>query len=125
LRVERIDHGIRSIDDPLLIARLARDRTPLTVCPLSNVRLHAVPSLAEHPLLKLAEAGVVVTLNSDDPAYFGGYIGDNFTAAQGALGFDTEHAVQFARNSIEACFAPLQRKAQLSAELDRWVAAAQ
>ncbi|WP_308466654.1 adenosine deaminase family protein [Rathayibacter soli] len=123
LRVERVDHGIRSIDDPQLVARLAHDRTPLTICPLSNVRLHAVPSLAEHPLLRLAEAGVVVTLNSDDPAYFGGYVGDNFTASQNALGFDTAQAVQFARNSIEACFAPLQRKAQLSAEIDRWVAA--
>lgn len=120
LRAERVDHGIRSIEGPQLVARLARDRVPLTVCPLSNVRLPAVPSLAGHPPLRLAEAGVVVTLNSDDPAYFGGYIADNFTACQNALGFDTAQAVQFARNSVEASFANPQRKAQLSADIDYW-----
>jgi len=120
LHAERIDHGIRSIEDPELVARLARERIPLTVCPLSNVRLQATPDLRDHPLLTLDSAGVLVTVNSDDPAYFGGYAGQNFTAVRDALGLTEEQARRFARNSIEASFASPERKRALLAELDGW-----
>src|SRR6202021_3091209 len=84
--VGRADHGIRSGEDPALLRRLAADGTPLTVCPLSNVRLRCVPAIAEHPLPTLLDAGVNVTINSDDPAYFGGYVGDNYLAIATGLG---------------------------------------
>lgn len=120
LHAERIDHGIRSIEDDELVARLAAERIPLTVCPLSNVRLQATPDLREHPLLRLDAAGVPVTVNSDDPAYFGGYIGSNFAAVRDALGVTADQARRFARTSIEASFASPERKAQLLAEVDGW-----
>jgi adenosine deaminase len=120
LRVERVDHGIRSIEDAALVERLAAERVALTVCPLSNLRLRAVPALADHPLHRLAEAGVAVTINSDDPAYFGGYVGDNFIAVRDALGLTTDQAAQYARNSIEASFASDERKAGLLRELAEW-----
>ncbi|WP_285117395.1 adenosine deaminase [Leifsonia sp. fls2-241-R2A-40a] len=120
LHAERIDHGIRSIEDPELVARLAAERIPLTVCPLSNVRLKATPDLRDHPLLRLDAAGVRVTVNSDDPAYFGGYAGQNFTAIRDALGLTEEQARRFARTSIEASFASDDRKAELLAELEGW-----
>lgn len=120
LGVERIDHGIRSIEDPALVARLAAERIALTVCPLSNVRLRAVPDLADHPLHRLDEAGVAVTINSDDPAYFGGYIGDNFIAVRDALGLTADQAARYARTSIEASFASDERKAELLQELAAW-----
>ena len=123
LEVERVDHGIRSIDDPDLLAHLAEHRVPLTVCPLSNVRLRAVPELAAHPLRELVDAGVVVTINSDDPSYFGGYIGDNY-AAVASLGFDTAELAQLAENSIEASFADAARKADLIAQVREWAASA-
>ena len=85
--------------------RLATDRIPLTLCPLSNVRLRCVDTLANHPLPKLLDAGVLITINSDDPAYFGGYVGANYAAVQEAFNFDDETMAQFARNSIEARFA--------------------
>ena len=121
LEVERVDHGIRSIDDPDLLAHLAEHRVPLTICPLSNVRLRAVPELAAHPLRRLVDAGVVVTINSDDPSYFGGYIGDNY-AAVASLGFDADELAQFAANSIEASFADAARKADLLAQVRAWPA---
>lgn len=120
LGAERIDHGIRSIEDPELVARLAHERIALTVCPLSNLRLRAVPDLADHPLHRLDEAGVAVTINSDDPSYFGGYIGDNFVAVRDALGLSADQASRFARNAIEASFAPEKRKAELLQELEAW-----
>jgi len=120
LHAERIDHGIRSIEDPELVARLAEERIPLTVCPLSNVRLQATPELRDHPLHRLDAAGVRVTVNSDDPAYFGGYVGQNFTAVRDALGLSADQARRFARTSIEASFASDARKAELLAELDGW-----
>lgn len=120
LGVERVDHGIRAAEDPELMARLAADGIPLTVCPLSNVRLRAVPDLSAHPLLRLDAAGVRVTVNSDDPAYFGGYIGDNYLAIRDALGVTTEQAERFARTSIDASFATAERKAELQAEVDAW-----
>ncbi|WP_158863473.1 adenosine deaminase [Leifsonia sp. AG29] len=120
LHVERIDHGIRSIEDERLVQRLAADRIPLTVCPLSNVRLRATPDLAGHPLLRLDDAGVLVTVNSDDPAYFGGYAGQNFIAVRDALGLTEERARRLARNSVEASFASEERKAELFAAIDTW-----
>ena len=107
LGVERVDHGIRAIEDNALLRRLATDRIPLTLCPLSNVRLRCVDTLADHPLPKLLEAGVLITINSDDPAYFGGYVGANYAAVQQAFDFDDATMAQFARNSLEARFADL------------------
>ncbi len=104
LGVERIDHGLRCLEDPALVARLARERTPLTLCPLSNVRLRTVDTLADHPLPALLDAGLMCTLNSDDPAYFGGYVGDNFDAVREALGLDGERLRELARNSFLASF---------------------
>ncbi|MEU6219245.1 adenosine deaminase [Streptomyces sp. NPDC047022] len=105
LGAERIDHGVRCMEDPALVERLARERVPLTVCPLSNVRLRAVRRLEEHPLAAMLEAGLVCTVNSDDPAYFGGYVGDNFHAVRAALPqLGEEHMRQLARNSFTAAF---------------------
>jgi adenosine deaminase len=119
LGAERIDHGVRSLDDPELVARLARDRVPLTVCPLSNVALKVVPDLARHPLPRMLEAGLLVSINSDDPAYFGGYLGDNYHAAAEALGFDDDDLVTLARNSVLSSFMDETRKAALLSEVDR------
>ena len=104
LGVERIDHGIRAVEDPALMARLAADAVPLTVCPLSNVRLRCVPDLADHPLARMLDAGIVATVNSDDPAYFGGYIADNYAAVQGALGLTDSDLARLAANSLRASF---------------------
>ncbi|HTY95189.1 MAG TPA: adenosine deaminase [Steroidobacteraceae bacterium] len=104
LRVRRIDHGVRCVEDPALVARLARERIPLTVCPLSNVRLRLFASIADHNLKSLLEQGLCVTVNSDDPAYFGGYLQDNFLAVTEALGLSRAQLAQLARNSIEASF---------------------
>ncbi|MEW1833225.1 adenosine deaminase [Streptomyces sp. NPDC088196] len=104
LGVERIDHGLRCMEDEELVARLVRDRIPLTLCPLSNVRLRAVDVLAEHPLPAMLDAGLLCTVNSDDPAYFGGYAGDNFDAVRSALGLTEERLRELARNSFIASF---------------------
>jgi len=117
LGVERIDHGLRAVADDALVARLARERVALTLCPLSNLRLGVVTSLARYPLAELLAAGVVVTVNSDDPAYFGGYVGDNFDALREAVGLTDETVVALCRASIEASFAPAARQAELLAEL--------
>ena len=106
LGVERVDHGIRSLEDPALVARLREERVPLTVCPLSNVALRCVGSMAEHPLRRMLDAGLVATVNSDDPAYFGGYLHDNLTAATRALGLTAEHRRRLAENSFHASFLP-------------------
>ncbi|MEU1150589.1 adenosine deaminase [Streptomyces sp. NPDC005863] len=104
LRVERIDHGLRCMEDPDLVERLVRDRVPLTLCPLSNVRLRTIDVLEDHPLPKMLDAGLMCTVNSDDPAYFGGYAEDNFHAVREALGLDQERLRTLARNSFEAAF---------------------
>ncbi|MGW1064515.1 adenosine deaminase [Streptomyces aureus] len=104
LGVERVDHGLRCMEDPELVERLVRERVPLTLCPLSNVRLRAVDVLTEHPLPAMMDAGLLCTVNSDDPAYFGGYAGDNFDAVREALGLDQERLRELARNSFEASF---------------------
>ena len=104
LKVERIDHGVQSIKDPALLERLAKDRIALTVCPLSNLKLCVFPDLASHNLRQLLDAGLAVTVNSDDPAYFGGYMNDNFTQIFAATGMTARHAYTLARNSFEASF---------------------
>jgi adenosine deaminase len=104
LKVERIDHGVQAIHDAALMQRLVTDRMPLTVCPLSNLKLRVFPTLAQHNLKRMLEAGIVATVNSDDPAYFGGYINENFTQTFAALGMTSQHAYQLARNSFEASF---------------------
>jgi len=112
----RIDHGIRALEDDALVARLARERIPLTVCPLSNVRLRVVPDMAAHPLKVMLERGLLVTVNSDDPAYFGGYVNENFFAAQEALGLTRDDLARLARNSFEASWLePEEKRAHIAA----------
>ncbi len=112
LKVERIDHGVQAMNDPALMARLVQDRIPLTVCPLSNLKLRVFPTLAQHNLGRLLEAGIVATVNSDDPSYFGGYINQNFTQTFDALGLGAQQAYQLAHNSFEASFIDAARKRQ-------------
>lgn len=123
LHAERIDHGVRCLDDPELTARLAHEGIPLTVCPLSNVKLCVFDDLASHNLLQLLDAGIVVTINSDDPAYFGGYINDNFIATFAALPLQRRHAYLLARNSFMASFLDSQAKQQRLKEVEDYFAA--
>jgi len=111
LQVKRVDHGVRSEEDPALLARLLRDRVPLTVCPLSNVRLGVFARMEDHNLKRLLERGLCVTVNSDDPAYFGGYVAENYLAAYRALDLSRADIVQLASNSFEASFLPQAQKA--------------
>ncbi|WP_223693858.1 adenosine deaminase [Leifsonia poae] len=113
LGAERIDHGIRALDDPRLVQRLVADRIPLTVCPLSSERLRVVDDLAELPLRQMLDAGLRVTLNSDDPAYFGGYLDDNVEAARRAFSLTADELALLARTSIEASFLSDDRKKEL------------
>ena len=125
LKVERIDHGVRCLESPALVQRLALEGMPLTVCPLSNIKLRVFDTLAEHNLPALLDAGLCATVNSDDPAYFGGYLNDNLVqtfAALPALG--ARHAYQLARNSFNASFASVQDKLQWIATLDAHFASA-
>ncbi len=126
LQVERIDHGVQSTQDAALMQRLATSRVPLTVCPLSNQKLCVFPNLADHNLGALLAAGLCATVNSDDPAYFGGYINENFTQTFAATGLTAQHAYQLARNSFEASFASeavkragIDKLAQVFADFDR------
>ncbi|WP_137896194.1 adenosine deaminase [Ramlibacter sp. 2FC] len=118
LKVERIDHGVQSAKDPALMARLAQDRIPLTVCPLSNQKLCVFSDLRQHNLRQLLDAGLMATVNSDDPAYFGGYLGENFSQTFAALGLDCGHAYRLARNSLEASFASPEAKRAWIERLD-------
>ncbi len=124
LKVERIDHGVRCLEDPALVAELARRRVPLTVCPLSNLKLCVVNDLAQHPMKRLLDAGLCAMINSDDPAYFGGYMNANFTQTAEALNLSHEDVIKLARNSFEASFVSEARKAELMTALDQAVAAA-
>ncbi|MCX7250210.1 MAG: adenosine deaminase [Burkholderiales bacterium] len=110
LKAERIDHGVQALHDPALLQRLADERVPLTVCPLSNIKLRVFPTLAQHNLKSLLDAGLCVTVNSDDPAYFGGYVNDNYVELFAALGLEPRHAYQLAFNSFEASFADAATK---------------
>ncbi len=106
LHVERIDHGVQAVHDAALMQRLAKDRTPLTVCPLSNQKLCVFPDLKNHNIGQLLDAGLCVTINSDDPAYFGGYMNDNFVQTFEATGLTAQQAYTLARNSFDASFVP-------------------
>ncbi|HZT55364.1 MAG TPA: adenosine deaminase [Burkholderiaceae bacterium] len=124
LHVERIDHGVACLGDPALVERLAAERIPLTVCPLSNVKLCVYPTMREHDLAALLAAGLCVSVNSDDPAYFGGYINQNFIEAFAALPqLTAKHAHQLAANSFEASFVDAATKARWSRALDKVFAA--
>ncbi len=120
LKASRIDHGVRCIEDPRLVDRLIAEQVPLTVCPLSNVKLRVFRSMADHNLKRLLDRGVCVTVNSDDPAYFGGYIEENFQASQDALGLTREDVARLARNAFEASFLPPEAKQRLCAEVDAY-----
>ncbi len=123
LKTERIDHGVRSLEDPALVAELARRRTPLTVCPLSNLKLCVVNELRDHPMKRLLDAGLCAMVNSDDPAYFGGYMNANFVQTVQALDLSREDVITLARNSFEASFVNDARRAELMALLDGAIAA--
>ncbi|MFE4689202.1 adenosine deaminase [Streptomyces sp. NPDC056749] len=122
LGVERIDHGLRCMEDPDLVDRLVSERIPLTLCPLSNVRLRAIDVLEQHPLRSMMDAGLLCTVNSDDPAYFGGYVGDTFHAVHEALGLDREQLRTLARNSFEAAFLDYdeERRARYYSEVEAY-----
>ena len=124
LGAERIDHGVRCLEDPALVTRLAQEQVPLTVCPLSNVKLCVFPDLARHPLKALLDAGLCVTVNSDDPAYFGGYVDTNFVSTFAALPLGARDAYALARNSFTASFASDGRKRDWIETLDAAFAAA-
>ncbi|BDR10801.1 adenine deaminase [Comamonas testosteroni] len=118
LNVERIDHGVQSEQDALLMQRLVKEQIPLTVCPLSNLKLCVIKDLADHNLPRLLAAGLKVMINSDDPAYFGGYVNENYTQLFAATGMGAPEAYQLARNSLEASFAGEAQKAEWIAKLD-------
>ena len=117
LGVQRVDHGIRSLEDPGLVARLRRDRIPVTVCPLSNVALRVVDRVVDHPLPRMIEEDLLVSVNSDDPSYFGGYVGENYFALYDDLGFQEQRLALLAANSIESSFLDDRSKEKLLMEL--------
>lgn len=119
LSVQRIDHGVRSLEDKRLVERLVDEQVPLTVCPISNVKLQVFKSLEQHNLKAMLDLGLCATVNSDDPAYFGGYIEDNFSAVQSALKLSREDLVQLAKNSFRASFLPVDDKQRYLAEIDQ------
>jgi adenosine deaminase len=118
LKVERIDHGVRCLEDAALTQRLARDKVPLTVCPLSNIKLRVFDKAADHNMVRLLDADLVVTVNSDDPAYFGGYVNENFLQMFEALPLEKHHAYRLARNSFSASFLDAQAKQKFLDEVD-------
>ena len=121
LKVKRIDHGVRCEEDPKLVERLVRERMPLTVCPLSNVKLKVFHKVDDHNIRRLLERGLCVTVNSDDPAYFGGYLLENFAAIQGGLGLTQTELTTLARNSFEASFLDSAEKQHWYAAIDAYV----
>ena len=121
LQVERVDHGVRSMEDPALVAELRDRQTALTVCPLSNVALRVVDTLGDHVLPAMLDSNLLACVNSDDPAYFGGYVDDNLAAVRAAFGFDDATLAVLARNSFDACFAPDDDKSRWKAEVDAWL----
>lgn len=123
LKVERVDHGVRAIDDAALVARLAREQTPLTICPLSNIRLRVFREMAEHPIKRLMDAGVMATVNSDDPAYFGGYVNANYRAVQEAFALTRAELNALAKNSFAASLLSMAEKRARIAEIDAYAAA--
>ena len=123
LHARRIDHGVRCVEDPALVERLRAERVPLTVCPLSNVRLRVFDTMADHNLKRLLDLGLCATVNSDDPPYFGGYVTENFLAAYHALALSRDDIAQLSKNAIEASFLPPERKQNLMTEFDDFAAA--
>ncbi len=117
LKSRRIDHGVRSMDDPALIEYLVKNKIPLTVCPLSNVKLRVFQKMSDHNIKRMLDQGVCVTINSDDPAYFGGYMNENFAAAQEGVGFSRSNLIKICENSIDASFLGAERKKILKEEL--------
>jgi len=120
LKARRIDHGVRCVEDERLVARLAAEQIPLTVCPFSNVKLRVFPTLQQHDLPELMRRGLLVTINSDDPAYFGGYVADNFSAVADAFDLPRDALAELARNSFRAAFLPDAVKARYLDEVDRY-----
>jgi adenosine deaminase len=118
LGVDRVDHGVRCLEDRSLVQRLGADRVPLTVCPFSNVKLRVVNRLKDHPLPAMLEHGLCATVNSDDPAYFGGYVGDNLAGVVSTFKLGAAGAIQLARNSFEASFLDEAVKARYQGEID-------
>ncbi|PAU38529.1 adenosine deaminase [Vibrio coralliilyticus] len=121
LKVSRIDHGVRCADDPNLVVSLAQSRMPLTVCPLSNTKLKVFEEMKQHNVVDLLRQGLCVTINSDDPAYFGGYMTDNFLAVADSHMLTQEELAQFSRNAIEASFISDSEKQRLTSQLDEFV----
>ena len=121
LNVQRIDHGIRAIDDPDLMLRLIESQIPLTICPLSNVKLRVFDTMASHTILDMLDLGVCVTVNSDDPSYFGGYMTENFLALYDSLELSRDQAIRLINNSIDASFAEDSRKKELSNLLQTYI----
>ena len=119
LKIERVDHGNRALDNPALTRRLAETQTPLTMCPISNWRLKGIPTLAESPVKKALDAGLLVTVNSDDPSYFGGYLNDNYRAVHEHLGLSESEIVQLAKNSFAASFLSDSDKQDRIEKVDR------
>jgi adenosine deaminase len=119
LGVDRIDHGNRSLEDPALVKRIAADGLALTVCPLSNLRLCGVKDMKDHPLRRMLDAGLKVTINSDDPAYFGGYMNENFSSVGAALGLSAQELTAVARNGFDASFMPVEAKRAALAAFDQ------
>ncbi|MBA3462439.1 MAG: adenosine deaminase [Deltaproteobacteria bacterium] len=117
LKVERVDHGVRCDEDPALVERLVREKIPLTVCPLSNLKLCVVKDLSQHNFAKLLRQGVAVTINSDDPAYFGGYVGENYRAAADALDLTAAELTTVAENAVRASFLPAPAKTSLLSKI--------
>ncbi len=117
LEVKRIDHGNRALEDPYLVQRLANDQVPMTVCPLSNQRLQVCPDLTQHPLRRMLKSGLLVSVNSDDPSYFGGYLTENFIAIQSALDLDRSEIIQLGRNAFKSSF---MTDAEKQSELDQF-----
>ncbi len=122
LKVSRIDHGVRCVEDPKLVERLREERIPLTVCPLSNVKLRVFDSIEDHNLKRMLDLGLCVTMNSDDPAYFGGYMDENFHATQEGLHLTRDDIHRLVKNSFQAAFLDAESKQRLSDELDEYFA---
>ena len=123
LKVDRIDHGNRALEDEKLTARLVKEGIALTVCPLSNLKLCVVKDLRQHPLRTMLDKGLKATVNSDDPAYFCGYMNDNFNHIAEALNLEKQHIVTLTRNAIEASFLDQDGKQALSKRLEDWMLA--
>jgi adenosine deaminase len=118
LGAQRIDHGLRSAEDDELVARLAREEILLTMCPLSNVKLNCIESVGHFPLRKMLDAGVMFSINSDDPAYFGGYILENYCALQEAVELSVEEWERIARGAVKGSWCAVERKMEILAEID-------